>query len=96
MFFDFVGYYEEFGNRDPFNKDPGIIHDLIAPLIVWAMGWSCQHPSSFFCPNPQALRPRAPKPEIWVAVEDLKLSDYKKETLLCTKYPHYGNLLQGH
>ena len=30
-----------------------------------------------------------------VAVEELKLSDYKKETPLSTTYPYHGNLNQG-
>ena len=30
----------------------------------------------------------------WVAVKELKLSDYIGETLLFTTYTHYGNLIQ--
>ena len=29
----------------------------------------------------------------WVAVKELKLSYYIGETLLCTMYTHYGNLI---
>ena len=47
-----------------------------------------------FCPRKNKSGPtRNLFSSSWVAVKELKLSDYIGETLLITLYTHYGNLI---